>query len=274
MMRNRSHLALAAFAALALAGCSDNALGPGLDQEPLLTADVAQVAAEGAGEDVEVMRDPTFGFLFGLSFSATAAGPRTDGCSFDGEWYSCGPIDRGGLTFFRQVAFYDAAGAPMPAFDENQTASVRIKTSIEGEVSHNGWSASIDRERDMTVSGLQGDEQTRIWNGTGSSQVSRSRHTEDGPARTYNMDVSTVVSNVVVPHFNNDQKDPWPLSGTITKTVHVEILDGDGNVLREATRTVTITFNGTQFASLTVTGPNGTHTFEVDLAGRRAHRKP
>lgn len=273
-MRNRSQLALSAWAALVLGACSGDALGPGLEQDVQLSADVAQVAAEGVGEDVEVMRDPSFGFLFGLSFSAPAAGPRTDGCSFDGEWYSCGPINRGGLSFFRQVAFYDASGQPMPAFDDDQTASVRVKTSIEGEVSHDGWSATIDRERDMTVSGLQGDEQTRTWNGTGSSQVSRSRHTEDGAARTYNMDVSTTVSNVVVPHFNNDQKEPWPLSGSITKAVEIEILDADGNVLREASRTVTITFNGTQFATMTVTGPNGTHTFEVDLAQRRAHRRP
>jgi hypothetical protein len=126
----------------------------------------------------------------------------------------------------------------------------------------------------MTVSGLQGDEQTRTWNGTGSSSTSRSRHTQDGQARTYNMDESVSVQNVVVPHRNNDTRDPWPLSGSITRTVAVQILDGDGNVLRELTRTVVITFNGTQFVTLTVTGPNGSETFEVDLAQRRAHRRP
>ena len=271
-MRNRTLPGLAA-AVMILAACSDTT-APLNDPETLmLSADVARVAADGIGEDVELMRDPTFGQRFVL-LGAPLAGPFTDQCSYDGEWHTCGPFERGQLTFLRQVAFHGASGTPMESFDAHLTASVRIITSVDGELSHEAWSASVERHRDMTVTGLQGDEQSRTWNGSGTNLTRRSRHSDGGAARSYDMDASFAVQNVVVPRSNNDQKDHWPLSGTITRTVHVTVLDQDGELLREAARTVTVTFNGTQFATMTVTGGGGTETFELDLGQRRAHRKP
>lgn len=270
MTWNRAFPVLAA--ALTLAACSESMSPLGGVDSPTLTADVARVAADGIGEDVELMRDPSFGQRFVLPLAPPATGPFTDQCDFDGEWHTCGPFEHNGLTFLRQVAFYGPTG-PMENFDPIQTVSVRVITSVEGEVGRDGWSATIDRERDMTVSGLQGDEQTRTWNGSGSNLIGRSRHTDGGEARSYNMEESFQVVEVVVPHTNNTDTEHWPLSGTITRTVHISILDADGAVLREVERTVSVTFNGTQFVTMTVTGPDGSTSFEVDLAGRRVHRR-
>jgi hypothetical protein len=111
------------------------------------------------------------------------------------------------------------------------------------------------------VSGLAGQETTRTWNGTGSGESSRERHTDDGD-REYRVTGSTTITAVVIPVPRSD--DTWPTSGTITRNAKVTIVGGprDGTV-RE--RTVTITFNGTRFVPVKV---NDT-TFTFDLKTRR-----
>ncbi len=120
----------------------------------------------------------------------------------------------------------------------------------------------------MTVSGLLGPETSRTWNGTGSGEVSRSQHSDEHGDRSYDMSSSVVIADVV----RNLPRDlnPWPMSGTITRSVTVTITTADGVVTRE--RTAVLTFNGTQFVILLVNGEE----YEVDLAARepdRAHRK-
>ena len=275
MTRTTTFLAAAVTGLLLLGACSDQPTSPALSAgDQLLDADVAQVAADGAAQDVDIMRDVGFGTRFGLGFGPILGPPRTDGCTYANGRWTCPDISRGGLTFSRSFAFYDAAGQPMEQYDANQTASINVQTSVAGEVSHDNWSATIDRQRNMTVSGLQGDEQKRTWNGTGTSEESGSRHNDQGETRTYNMSAEVTVDNVEIPHGHNPSQDPWPLSGTITRHVSIQVLDANGNVVRQAERTVTITFDGTQFAKATVTGPNGTETFTIDLAMRRAHRGP
>jgi hypothetical protein len=57
--------------------------------------------------------------------------------------------------------------------------------------------------------------------------------------------------------------DAWPLSGTITREVTIVVVNGpDGDVTKS--RTVVITFNGTNLATMTVDG----ETFEIDLSTR------
>jgi hypothetical protein len=274
MSRNRSWLSvLGAAAVLGLAACSDQATSPIEDGLSLmLNADVARVAADGAGEEVEIMRDPGMGSRFGVGLGFGAP-PSTEGCTYGGTYWTCPPVSRGPLTFSRSFGFFNAAGSPMEHYDANLTASVNLKTKVEGEISREHWSGTVESERDMTVSGLQGDEQRRTWNGTGHSETSRSRHTDEGAARTYNMESDVTVEEVVVPHRNNENQEPWPLSGTITRHMQIEVLDGDGNVLHEVERTVVITFNATQFAPATVTGPRGTEEFTIDLAERRPHHR-
>jgi hypothetical protein len=142
---------------------------------------------------------------------------------------------------------------------------MEIETELEREVSHTFWSAEVERERDMTVSGLEGEETDRTWNGTGEGEVFRSRHPEDGPERTYDMESSSVIDNVVraLPRSEN----PWPMSGTITRTIHAEItVDG----VTEVRDVVTVTtFNGTQFVTMTVDGVE----YEIDLAERNVQRR-
>ncbi len=254
--------------ALGLGACGDGATGPA-DTTPLLNADLAQVVADEAGQDVEIMREPvTFTTMGGFAPPALGLGDlRPLNCTYNAQTgrVVCPPITRD-ITIERSYAFYDAANAPMPDYDPLLTASVNIRTHLEGERTQPNWSASVERDRDMTATGLLGLETQRTWNGTGSSEVRHSRHTENGPNRTYEASCTVEVDDVVVPVPRGDE--PWPLSGTVTRSCTVTFVGGprDGQTV---TRTGVLTFNGTQFATLTLGG----ETYQIDLRNRRRHRQ-
>lgn len=247
----RSIHRLSALGALAaLAACSTDPT----ESDPFVTLDAAVVAAEAAAQDVEVMRGP--GGHFGLRLR------------IDPGKFNCDPAARDGLSIERTCTFRDAAGNTQPEYNETTTASVTVHTEIEGEINRGPLSATMNRTTDLTVSGLAGAETTIIWNGTGSGASSRVKQVDGGGTRQYDMTHSGTITNVVVPVPPSD--DGWPLSGTITRDVTITFTGGprDGTT---AQRTVTIEFNGTQFATLTVNG----ETYEYDLRSRgRPNKRP
>lgn len=236
-MKHRLMHGLVALSVIALAACSDTAGPDGTDSqlESLLTLDVAMVSADALIEDLAELQ-LAFGGGLGGAFAA--------------------PLDR-----VRTVTYYDADGNEQEAYDEVTTASVHILSEISGEMARESWSGTISRTRDITVTGLEGDEASRTANGTGSSAVFRSSHSDENGDRSYDMSGTSVITDIVqsVPREENS----YPLSGTITRDMTVVIVNGpDGDETR--TRHVVITFNGTQFATMTVDG----ESFEVDLSTR------
>ena len=218
----------------AFVGCND-ATAP--ESDPSFDADVALMAADAAIDDLQSMSN-----LFGGLIGAPA------------------PTSADTLTRTRVITFYDAEGNVQDAHDPVTTASVNVVVDVSGEIVRDNWTATVQRHRDMTVSGLEGDETTRNWNGSGNGNV-QGTHTDSLGTRSYNMSSTSLIVDVVrgVPREDN----PYPLSGTISRVISVVVIGGpDGDVTRE--RTVSITFNGTQFATLTVNG----ETYEVDLAAR------
>ena len=229
---------LALLSTFALAACND-ANGPSeLDQA--IDDDVALVAADAVLEDLQQMY---------VSIGSQAA----SGVSFD--------VPR---DFSRTVSFFDVAGNLQDAYDPLTTASIRMLIEMSGAVERDGWTATIVRSRDVTVSGLVGEETERTWNGTSSTEVTRSQHSDENGTRTYDISAVGTIADVVrgVPRAEN----PWPLSGTITRSITVVTNGPDGEVTRE--RTVVVTFNGSQFVTLTVNGEE----FELDLAALQSDR--
>ena len=153
-MKHRLMHGLVALSVIALAACSDTAGPDGTDSqlESLLTLDVAMVSADALIEDLAELQ-LAFGGGLGGAFAA--------------------PLDRV-LT----VTYYDADGNEQEAYDEVTTASVHIVSEITGEMERENWSGTISRTRDITVTGLEGDETTRTANGTGSSTLSRSHQVQ------------------------------------------------------------------------------------------------
>ncbi len=273
MYRNRL---IAAGLLLFGAACSSNPTG-----STALTAsinqDAATLAADGTAEDVDVMTgmDGGVGYLttsplaaFGASILTPPTGrPGLTGCSFAGGSFTCPSENRNGLTVLRVVTLKDALGATQSAYDELTTASIHIVASVAGDVSHGPWTATITRSRDFTVTGLAGTETTRTVNGTGSENISRSRLTEGGETRSYTLTGTSAVVNVVLP-VKAPGVDPWPLSGTVTRTMVMTRTSGTSSG-ETVTRTVVITFNGTARPTATVNGV----AFTLDLAARHGERR-
>lgn len=233
--------------ALVAIACSNDGTAPA--DLPSLSRDVATFSAEAAGQDIEFMRGP--GGYFGLRLGA-------DPGSFD-----CSSVERDNLTITRTCTFYDASGNEQDAYDAETTASVNLHVEVNGSIDRGDWgSKSVSRVRDITVSGLEGTETSATWNGTGSGTMSKIRQTSDGGQVQFDLTSSQTITDVVIPVPRTFAS--WPLSGTIASSVTVTITGGehDGET---HTRDVTITFDGTQYATVTVNG----ETFTVDLANRR-----
>ena len=257
--------------AVVLGACSGDSTGT--QATPLLNADVATVVADNTGDDVDIMREPVFFVALpigaGPQFGAGTGDLNPSNCTYNAstQRLECPSVTRAGtLTITRSYAFWDASNTPQNHYDALLTAKANIQTHITGERTGDNWTASIDRTRDMTVTGLAGTETQRTWNGTGTSTATHSRHNDSGDERSYNISCTLTVADVVVPVPNGDTPH-FPLSGTITHNCTITFVGGprDGQTVQ---RTATVTFNGTATATVNVGGKS----FDIDLTNR--HRGP
>src|SRR4026209_1822260 len=194
----------AANCAVVRGACSKATPGP---QAPaLLNADVATVVADNTGDDVDIMREPVFFVAMPIG-AGPVLGPGTGdlspaNCTYNSttQRIECPVVTRSGsLTVTRSYAFWDANDVPQNHYDALLTAKANVLTHIQGARSGEFWSGSIDRTRDMTVTGLLGTETERTWNGTGTSSVTRSRHTESGEDRPHHRSRLRSVVNLAGP---------------------------------------------------------------------------
>lgn len=260
----RRILPIGLLAVLPMTAC-DGLSGPdSLSDESQLNYDVAVVATDAVIQDLDFMNAATGSGIVGLIFPTPTDRPHLNCLQADAIG-GCQRAFHDGYTFSREVTFFDADSVQQDAFDSLLTASMHIIVDVSGERDRPNWSGSVERHRDMWVTGLEGEETERTWNGTGDHSVLRSRHADTLPTRTYDMTGSSTIDDVVIPHPRTE--DSWPLSGTITREVHVAVLK-DGEVVREVDRTVVVVFDGTQYAEMTVNG----EIFTIDLAERRLRR--
>lgn len=253
-MTSTKTLGLALAAALAVGGCADDGVSPDL-LDQTITLNAAVMAADATLEDITLATSP---FSFGPG--AQAAGWMGMGNGPKGP--PGGRMGIGGTTTgTRSVTFFDAQGNVQQAYDSLTTASIHFVLDIQGDVEREGWSGSVSRTRDMTVTGLAGVETTRTFNGTGSEKVERSRTLDDGSEASYDMEGSFTHENLVVPVPGSSPK--YPLSGTITRHLSVAVVNGPkGDFTKDVT--VVITFDGDSTATAVVNG----ETYEIDLDAR------
>lgn len=234
--------------AMTLGACSDTTGPEALDEQ--LLNDLALVAADATLEDVTLMGA---GFSFGMQGTEGAG----DGIGMLGGAMGI----RGSFSGTRSVTFYDAEGNEQAGYDPLATAEMHVEMEMAGERTRQWWSATIARTRSLVISGLEGEEATRQFDGTGTEDITRSRHLDDGTERTYDMTGSFTYDAVVVPIPGTDPR--WPLSGTITRTMHVSVANGPaGDVERDVV--VVITFDGDETATAVING----ESVEIDLSTR------
>lgn len=264
-MRTRTILAAAA---VLVAACSSDPTSPDLGGSATVNLDVATAAADAVAEDVDVMAGMTgdVGYIGGGAalFDGPPDGPgNVNGCGFGGGRWSCPPNPANGLTVTRTIAFFDGTGAPQDQYDPLTTATIDIEATIEGDVTRGPWSSSIFRTRHLVFTGLEGENDTRTVNGEGEEEISRSGQPGNSPPRSYLLEGEFTIVDVVIP-VPGDGVDPWPLSGTITRTWTVT-RNGEDPV----TKVVIVIFNGTSTPDATVNG----EPFELDLTERMARRR-
>lgn len=247
---------------LLVSACSDGPNSPlsTAEENLLIDQDVALFVADATADDIALMTDEsddTMDPTFANRTDCTRQARRRLRCaarSFAGD-----------LMMSRDVTYLGADGIEQDAFDPVTTDTIHIVASMEGSRTTDRFSASVSRTRDLTVSGLAGDETERKWNGTGSTTRNRTRNSDDSGLREYNMSATSTLTDVVIPVPRT--QGSFPLSGTITKEITVEIIRGL-NDTKTRTRTVTIEFNDTQFVTMTVNG----ETFTFDLVTKEIVR--
>ncbi|MFT5433455.1 MAG: hypothetical protein ACI9OJ_004161 [Myxococcota bacterium] len=254
-MRHKSYVMAALAMALAVGACTESTSD--LDEDMLVA--LAEQAAGNADDDVQAMRAPG---IPGLGFPRMLAGlDETPDCPQTAGVYMCTFEGRLGLSMALEVTFMDVAGGvQIDGYDEEATASINVVSSTTGDFTGMRGSRSIDRVRDMTVSGLEGEESTRVWNGTSEGTSSHTFANGDFAGVPLVRSSSSTIADVTIPHPKDD--DSWPLSGTITSELIVEGGDRAGEYLS------TVTFDGTQFASVVINGEE----MSVDLTNRKGFR--
>jgi hypothetical protein len=269
---------LLTLALLATVACSDDPTGPGAGTD--LAFDVATVAADATAEDVDIMAgmDGEIGFLTGTASISDGIPnrPGVAGCNFVGGRFMCPRGQHAELSVDREVTFLDAGGTAQAAYDALTTASIEIDVTIMGEIDRGPWDATIERSRELTITGLEGTETTRLVNGSGTESVTGSRHVGNGNGnsgqgngntpRSYTLEGTTEIEDVVVP-VRGEGVAPWPLSGTVTRVFTITPTGTNGG--DPVTKTIVVTFNGTANVTATLDGEE----FTLNLAARRAVRR-
>jgi len=255
MKMSMKPLALGAVLALATTACESGTEPDGVDDDALQAA-AALVAADGMFQDLNLMQSP------GTWGGQAPGGPGAV------------PIEvEGGTSFSKTVTFSPCPGSEVDYYHPLETSSMHIVASHTRSVQHTFWTADVQRQRDMTVSGMCGEETSRFWTGTSSGIVDKSRHRQDGSTRDYDMTTSAIFTAVErgIPR----SEFPHPLSGSILRTVHATLAK-DGEVVREKNMTFEIVFNGTNL--VTLTDVDTKEAWEVDLSLRgvkgRLNKRP
>jgi hypothetical protein len=246
--------ALGAVVALATAAC-ESGTDPDAFDDAALQADLALVAADGMFQDLSLMQSPDV-------WGAQAPG-GPGGAAIEVE---------GSTSFSRTVTFTPCNDGPTDRYHPENTEAMHILASHTRSVQHTFWTADVQRQRDMTVSGMCNVETSRFWDGTSSGVVDKSRFKDD-TTRDYDATTSAIFTAVerAVPRSEN----PYPISGSIERTVDAT-LKKDGEVVREKHITFIIVFNGTNLVTLTDTETLDTWTIDLALRGvkGRLNRKP
>ena len=275
----RSLLLGAPMLVLMVAACSSDSTGP----ISITAADINQAAvisaSDATAEDVSILSASDMTMSGGavqnvvggglmLSRIPSGAAPSYawtfgSGCTYSAftSRFSCPPMTDGGLTLNRDYGFFDANQAAQSAYSASTTASANFHVNVAGVHVAAAGADTVNRDRSLTVSGLAGAETSRTWNGTGTRSDGGFRQETD-VKRNYHTTDAVTVTNVVVnlPRSSN----PWPMSGSITRQISGTASISRSGVSKsfEVTRTVTITFNGTQYATVTV----GSDTYTLDLS--------
>ncbi len=161
----------------------------------------------------------------------------------------------GHVTWTIHRTFYDAQGGQQSSYDPNTTVRMIATSRGVGSIETPSDTASFGSAGNLDVRGLSSAQDTLLTNGARNDTLQCSFTSPFRPGKVYTYaEAAGALTDVaqVKPVSSN----PWPLSGTATWALKVDRLrTGDrGTVTRHFETLVTVTFNGTRYPNVQVTG--------------------
>lgn len=254
-----SSAALACAAALFLAGCSgSNPVTPsGFTQTD--ADDIAAQAGQAVAVGVVPSMNASDGASSGVSGSAAARFDPNRAASFA---QADTTFTSGGITYTLGVTFYDAGNNALSGYSPLATRMV-VTSRATGLFTGQQFAASLAEAGTLDVTGIEAAKDTLSFNGSCADSVDAAFQSRDGLGTRYFRWRSAAVL-AGVPMLKNRQTNPYPLSGTLTYTVHADRYGSNqyATVEKSWDATVVITFNGTATPDLTV---NGVYHYRLNL---------
>ena len=250
-------LTLASLAiAVAATGCGKGA-APSAPSPSHQTAPMSQQAADDIASQFALTLSKQGGLpLTGLgSTSLTAMSRGEVSPTRLGRSNVLRNLDEGSLSWSLTLTFFDAAGNQQLIYDPNTTARVVVHAKAHGTLSTAERRALIGVERLLDVQGLLPGETTIEIDGSARDTADCSFVSTDGiHSRRYHLLGAGALTDVR--QLKDETVNPYPLSGTARWEVTADamVTDESGTQSAHYQATMLVTFNGTQYPTIEVSG--------------------
>ena len=238
------------------AACSDST-GP---SQPV-TVDGLFAELRDAQQSLGAAQGATDNFMFvGVPILPFSALPATANCPFNAtsQAFVCPSSTRSGITTSLYYQLLDANDQPQSAFSPTTTAAIRAVNDVSGTITTTGPNTStttIDGHGDHTLSGLLTGVHT--LDGSSTTDIETSIVFSD-QTFTSSVTMTETTTNLVLPARGSQ----YPTSGSIK----LDLTSTGGDAFEAH---VTITFNGTNTATMVITVGAETQICAVDLSGKQ-----
>lgn len=245
-----------------VASCSDSTTGPSAQSSAELNTAIAQTTYGDAS---------SYSSARSLTGMPGAPSPTFDpsACTYSSSdnGFTCPSKTVSGVTFGLKYYLYDANDVALDSYNATTTAKLRTVFDAVGSFSTgSGASAAIvglNHHSDMTLTGLLGT--SRTLNGSSSDQDTVVT-TNGGAQVVATLDATGTATNVVLPA----EAGQYPASGMLASDITAKTTSN--NLTTTANLRGTLTFNGTNFATFTLSTGAGTTACIIDLSGATSPR--
>jgi len=246
-MRLAKLVPAALLAASMISGCAKSPTAP----QPMSQSDADDVA-----QQIAVTSTGTGWGSFVLNYRGSLgpqAAParvrplRATRAAWDTSWTS------GFLSYAFSLAFYTPGGLELPQYDPILTWRIEETSSVTGSIQRTDFQADLFHAGQLSFTGARTSDDTLAFSGT-AHDTAFTHFTSDvrQVERWFHIDLVRTISNVRIPK----SQGAYPTSGSVTWVVQAQRLRSGSRADVEATfdGTATLTFDGTRYPTLTITG--------------------
>ncbi|MBW7932556.1 MAG: hypothetical protein H3C62_02875 [Gemmatimonadaceae bacterium] len=184
-------------------------------------------------------------------------------CTYDAgaQRATCAAVSDRGLTITRSVAWYDASGAVMTAFDSDKTDAINTRVTVFGTIlRRDSATTTVNNASDRTIRGLAKGSTAHTVNGTASaSEVTTG--TDNAGSFTARRTAADTVRNVVVPVADTGRT--YPTAGSVIRVMNITVQRASGTT--SSSRREVVTYDGSATAKMVITLDGTTKTCTMPL---------